>query len=59
MVQQEQRQRQRELQIRQDYLDNVMGAAIKDAQTTQMKLAAKVAGEMKRIGWRGTVLRKR
>jgi superfamily II DNA or RNA helicase len=44
MVQQEQQQRQRELQIRQDYLDKAMGAAIKDAQTTQMKLAAKVAG---------------
>jgi hypothetical protein len=43
MVKQEQDQRQRELQIRQDYLDQAMQAAIRDAQATQMKLAAKVA----------------
>jgi hypothetical protein len=36
--------RQRELQIRQDYLQQAMESAIKDAQRTQMKLAAKVAG---------------
>ncbi|HEY9807900.1 MAG TPA: helicase-related protein [Halomicronema sp.] len=36
-------QRQRELQIRQDYLKAAMDTAIREAQLTQMKLAAKVA----------------
>ncbi|MBW4558791.1 MAG: DUF3883 domain-containing protein [Trichormus sp. ATA11-4-KO1] len=40
----ERTQRQRELQIRQDYLQKAMESAIKEAQRTQMKLAAKVAG---------------
>lgn len=43
MVKQEQQQRQRELDIRQDYLEKAMDAAIRDGQSTQMKLAAKVA----------------
>ncbi len=43
MVKQEQQQRQRELEIRQDYLKKAMEAAIREAQSTQMKLAAKVA----------------
>jgi len=43
MVKQEQQQRQRELGIRQDYLKKAMEAAIRESQTTQMKLAAKVA----------------
>jgi len=42
-IKQEQQNRQRELQIRQDYLQQAMESAIRDAQTTQMKLAAKVA----------------
>jgi superfamily II DNA or RNA helicase len=37
-------QRQRELDIRQDYLQKAMETAIKEAQRTQMKIAAKVAG---------------
>ncbi|ERT08622.1 DEAD/DEAH box helicase family protein [Lyngbya aestuarii BL J] len=36
-------QRQRELDIRRDYLAQAMEAAIREAQCTQMKLAAKVA----------------
>lgn len=40
---QERSQRQRELQIRQDYLKKAMESAIRDAQATQMKLASKVA----------------
>ncbi|MBE9213631.1 DUF3883 domain-containing protein [Plectonema cf. radiosum LEGE 06105] len=40
----ERKQRQRELQIRQDYLQKAMESAIGEAQRTQMKLAAKVAG---------------
>jgi len=43
MVKQEQQQRQRELGIRQDYLKKAMETAIRESQTTQMKLAAKVA----------------
>ena len=43
MVKQEQQQRQRELDIRQDYLKKAMESAIRDSQTNQMKLAAKVA----------------
>lgn len=42
-IKQEQQNRQRELQIRQDYLQQAMESAIREAQTTQMKLAAKVA----------------
>lgn len=37
-------ERQRELNIKRDYLKQAMDTAIKDAQRTQMKLAAKVAG---------------
>lgn len=44
LMNQERSQRQRELQIRQDYLKQAMESAIRDAQRTQMKLAAKVAG---------------
>ncbi|MEH1798448.1 MAG: helicase-related protein [Nostoc sp.] len=40
----ERAQRQRELEIRQDYLQKAMESAIAEAQRTQMKLAAKVAG---------------
>ncbi|MHC5833179.1 MAG: hypothetical protein ACYT04_98635, partial [Nostoc sp.] len=40
----ERAQRQRELEIRQDYLQKAMESAITEAQRTQMKLAAKVAG---------------
>ncbi len=43
MVKQEQQQRQRELEIRQDYLQKAMDSAIREAQRTQFKLAAKVA----------------
>lgn len=43
LMNQERSQRQRELQIRQDYLKQAMESAIRDAQRTQMKLAAKVA----------------
>lgn len=43
MVKQEQQQRQRELEIRQDYLKKAMETAIRESQSTQMKLAAKVA----------------
>ena len=42
-IKQERQKRQRELQIRQDYLKKAMESAIREAQTTQMKLAAKVA----------------
>lgn len=44
MMKQEKEQRQRELEIRQDYLTKAMETAIREAQATQMKLAAKVAG---------------
>ncbi|MDZ8238649.1 MAG: helicase-related protein [Nostoc sp. ChiQUE01a] len=40
----ERAQRQRELEIRQDYLQKAMESTIKEAQRIQMKLAAKVAG---------------
>ena len=43
LMNQERSQRQRELQIRQDYLKQAMESAIRDAQLTQMKLASKVA----------------
>lgn len=43
MLKQEQQQRQRELQIRQEYLRKAMESAIRDAQQAQMTLAAKVA----------------
>lgn len=43
LMNQERSQRQRELQIRQDYLKQAMESAIRDAQVTQMKLASKVA----------------
>ena len=43
MINQSRQQRQRELQIRQDYLKQAMESAIREAQSTQMKLAAKVA----------------
>jgi type II secretory pathway pseudopilin PulG len=43
LMNQERSQRQRELQIRQNYLKQAMESAIRDAQRTQMKLAAKVA----------------
>lgn len=43
MINQERHQRQRELQIRQDYLKQAMESAIREAQNTQIKLAAKVA----------------
>lgn len=43
MVKREQQQRQRELEIRQDYLQKAMDTAIREAQRTQFKLAAKVA----------------
>jgi SNF2 family DNA or RNA helicase len=43
MINQSRQQRQRELQIRQDYLKQAMESAIREAQNTQMKLAAKVA----------------
>ncbi len=39
----ERSQRQRELQIRQDYLQKAMESAIKEAERTKMKLASKVA----------------
>lgn len=39
----ERSQRQRELQIRQDYLQKAMESAIREAERTQMKLAGKVA----------------
>ncbi len=42
-IAQERQKRQRELQIRQDYLKQAMETAIREQQTTQMKLAAKVA----------------
>lgn len=40
MIKQAQQNRQRELHIRQDYLEQAMESAIREAQTTQMKLAA-------------------
>ena len=43
MIEQERQQRQRELHIRQDYLKQAMESAIREAQITQMNLAAKVA----------------
>lgn len=43
LMNQERSQRQRELEIRQDYLKKAMESAIRDAQATQMKLASKVA----------------
>ena len=43
MINQERQQRQRELQIRQDYLKQAMESVIREAQSTQMRLAAKVA----------------
>jgi len=43
MIDEERSHRQRELQIRQDYLQQAMSSAIGDAQRTQMKLAGKVA----------------
>ncbi|MFB2837815.1 helicase-related protein [Floridanema evergladense] len=43
MINQERSKRERELQIRQNYLKQAMDSAIREAQTTQMKLAAKVA----------------
>lgn len=43
MINQSRQQRSSELQIRQDYLKQAMESAIREAQTTQMKLAAKVA----------------
>ncbi len=43
MIKKERQQRSLELQIRQDYLKQAMESAIREAQTTQMKLAAKVA----------------
>jgi len=39
MLNQERQQRQRELQIRQDYLKQAMESAIREAQSKQMKLA--------------------
>jgi len=42
-MKQEKEQRQRELEIRQDYLTKAMETAIREAQATQMRLAAKVA----------------
>ncbi|BDA70994.1 helicase-like [Calothrix sp. PCC 7716] len=43
LMNQERSQRQRELEIRQDYLKKAMESAIRDAQANQMKLASKVA----------------
>lgn len=43
MLNQRRQQRSSELQIRQDYLKQAMQSAIREAQSTQMKLAAKVA----------------
>jgi superfamily II DNA or RNA helicase len=43
MIKQEQQNRQRELQIRQDYLKQAMESKIREEQSKQMKLAAKVA----------------
>lgn len=43
MINQERQQRQRELQIRQDYLKQAMESAIREAQSDQMQSAAKVA----------------
>lgn len=42
-IKQEQQNRQRELQIRQDYLKQAMESKIREEQSKQMKLAAKVA----------------
>lgn len=42
-IKQEQQNRQRELQIRQDYLQQAMESKIREEQSKQMKLAAKVA----------------
>ena len=44
MMNQERQQRQRELQIRQDYLTLAMEAKIREEQSKQMKLAAYVQG---------------
>jgi hypothetical protein len=43
MINQSRQQRSLELQIRQDYLKQAMESAIREAQSTQMKLATKVA----------------
>ena len=43
LMREEQRNRQRELDIRQDYLSRAMETAIREAQKNQMRLAAKVA----------------
>jgi len=43
MINQSRQERQKELQIRQDYLKQAMESAIREAQSTQMKLAALVA----------------
>lgn len=43
LKQEESQKRQRELEIRQDYLEKAMDAAIKDARSAYLKLASKVA----------------
>jgi len=49
MFNQQRQQRSKELQIRQDYLKQAMESAIREAQSTQMKLAAKVGDETYRV----------
>jgi len=45
MLNQQRQQRSTELQIRQDYLKQAMESAIREAQSTQMKLAKVAAGD--------------